>query len=413
MPNTGLADFSNVTLVLAIVLYAVAMLAYACDFAFGNRQAAATSSARPQPARVEAGVLVGAASGTELAGHAFPADPGDPTELADLSGGADLAGPGTGGTRTRGTGTGSTGAGGSAASGRVEGDAAAGTAGAAGGGGFPPGSARSGLPEPALMAARPSLWPEGTWLRGAFLLTCAGLALHIASVASRGLAEHRVPWGNMYEFIAAITCSAVLVLVVGMVRFRAYYLGLFVLVPVVLALAVDVVVIYMPAGQLVPALQSYWIAIHVTAMIVAIGTYIFGAVVTVLYLLVSRYERQVAAGETSAAAGIWDRLPHSEVLDRLAYRAILFAFPAWTFAVIAGAIWADHAWGRYWGWDPKETWSFITWLVYAAFLHARATAGWRGRRAAFIHLFGFTCLLFNLVGVNLWITGLHSYAGMG
>ena len=134
----------------------------------------------------------------------------------------------------------------------------------------------------------------------------------------------------------------------------------------------------MPAGQLVPALQSYWIAIHVTAMILAIGTYIFGAVVTVLYLLVSRYERQVAAGETSAAAGIWDRLPGSEVLDRLAYRAILFAFPAWTFAVIAGAIWADHAWGRYWGWDPKETWSFITWLVYAAFLHARATAGWRG-----------------------------------
>ena len=261
--------------------------------------------------------------------------------------------------------------------------------------------------------ARPSLWPQGKWLLAAFLLTCTGLALQIVSVASRGLAEHRVPWGNMYEFIAAITCAAVLVLVVGMVRFRAYYLGLFVLAPVVLALAVDVVVIYMPAGQLVPALQSYWIAIHVTAMIVAIGTYIFGAVVTVLYLLVSRYERQVAAGETAAAAGIWDRLPGSEVLDRLAYRAILFAFPAWTFAVIAGAIWADHAWGRYWGWDPKETWSFITWLVYAAFLHARATAGWRGRRAAYIQLFGFACLLFNLVGVNLWITGLHSYAGMG
>ncbi len=422
MPNTGLADFSNATLVLAIVLYAVAMLAYACDFAFGKRQAAGTSSARPQPARVEAGVLVGAGSGTELAGHAFPADPGDPSELADLSGGTDLAGAGAdsagaGGAGTRGAGTGRTAAGGPAADGSGAGDtaagAAAGTAATGGRGGFPAGSGRGGLPEPALTAARPSLWPEGTWLRAALLLTCAGLVSHIVSVATRGLAEHRVPWGNMYEFIAAITCAAVLVLVAGMVRFRAYYLGLFVLVPVVLALAVDVVVIYMPAGQLVPALQSYWIAIHVTAMILAIGTYIFGAVVTVLYLLVSRYERQVAAGETSAAAGIWDRLPGSEVLDRLAYRAILFAFPAWTFAVIAGAIWADHAWGRYWGWDPKETWSFITWLVYAAFLHARATAGWRGRRAAFIQLFGFACLLFNLVGVNLWITGLHSYAGMG
>ena len=231
MPDTGLADFSNVTLVLAIVLYALAMLAYACDFAFGKRQVAATSSARPQPARVESGVLVGAGSGAELAGHAFPADPGDPSELADLSGGADLGssgagGNGTRGNGTRGTGTGSTGANGPAASGNGGGDAAAGgAAGAAGRGGFSSGSARHGLPAPALVAASPSLWPEGTWLRGAFLLTCAGLAFHIVSVASRGLAEHRVPWGNMYEFIAAITCAAVLVLVVGMVRFRAYYLG--------------------------------------------------------------------------------------------------------------------------------------------------------------------------------------------
>ena len=106
-------------------------------------------------------------------------------------------------------------------------------------------------------------------------------------------------------------------------------------------------------------------------------------------------------------------LPGTTVLDRLAYRTILFAFPVWTFGVIAGAIWADHAWGRYWGWDPKETWSFITWIVYAGYLHARATGGWRGRRAAFIHLVGFGCLLFNVIGINLWVTGLHSYAGMG
>ena len=160
-----------------------------------------------------------------------------------------------------------------------------------------------------------------------------------------------------------------------------------------------------------PALQSYWIAIHVTAMIVAIGMYIFGAVTTVLYLLVARRERRVAAGEVTGG-GVLAQLPGSALLDRLSYRAILFAFPAWTFAVIAGAIWADHAWGRYWGWDPKETWSFITWVVYASFLHARATAGWRGKRAAAIHLAGFACLMFNLVGVNLWITGLHSYAGL-
>jgi len=236
--------------------------------------------------------------------------------------------------------------------------------------------------------------------------------MQLVAVATRGLSEHRIPWGNMYEFIAAITCAAVLVLVLGAVRFRAYYVGLFVLLPVVLALAVDVVVIYTPEGQLVPALQSYWIAIHVTGMIIAIGAYIFGAVAAVLYLLLARHERRAAAGHRTAAAGILDRLPGADTLDRLSYRTILFAFPAWTFAVIAGAIWADHAWGRYWGWDPKETWSFIIWLVYAAYLHARATAGWRGRRAAYIQLFGFGCVLFNLVGVNLWISGLHSYAGL-
>ncbi len=380
MPNTGLAQVSNVTLVLAIVLYAVAMLAYACDFAFGKRRAAAATPSEQRPELVEAVALVGAATGAEQAGHAFPADPADPSELADLTGG-------------------STGGG-------AAGDGAAGS----GKGRFRPGS--GGLREPAIAGARRSPWPEGPWLRVAFLLTCAGAALQITADATRGVAEHRVPWGNMYEFIAAFTCAAVLVLILAAIRFRAYYLGLFVLLPVVLALAVDVVVIYTPAGQLVPALQSYWIAIHVTAMIIAIGMFIFGAVVTVLYLLSSRHERRVAAGREAATAGIMALLPGAERLDRLAYRAILFAFPAWTFAVIAGAMWADHAWGRYWGWDPKETWSFIIWLVYAAFLHARATAGWRGQRAAYIQLFGFGCLMFNIVAVNLWISGLHSYSGV-
>jgi len=357
VPNTGLAQLSNVALVTAIVIYAVAMVCYAFDFAFGRRGTAGVVAATA-PEQVAAGALVGAASGADLAGHSFPADPADLSQLADLSG--------------------------------------AGTAGSGG-----------------TSQAVQSPWPTGTWLRGAFVLTCLGLAVQVVAITTRGLAEHRIPWGNMYEFIAAITCAAVLVLVAAAVRFRAYFMGLFVLLPVVVALAVDVVVIYTPAGQLVPALQSYWIAIHVTAMIIAIGMYIFGAVVTVLYLLTAGYEQKVAAGEVSKAAGILAQLPGSATLDRLAYRSILFAFPAWTFAVIAGAIWADHAWGRYWGWDPKETWSFITWLVYAAFLHARATAGWRGRRAALIQLFGFACLMFNLVGVNLWVTGLHSYAGIG
>jgi cytochrome c-type biogenesis protein CcsB len=340
--NTGLADVSNVLLFTTVILYALAMLAYACDFAFARQ-------------RVLADTVL---ADTVLADKVAPA------RVAVGAGGPEV---------------------------HVA----------------PPAAADGGQPSPA-----PGRWPSGVWLRTAFGLTCIGVTCHVLAILARGLAEHRVPWGNMYEFLAAITCMAVLVLVAASIRYRAYYMGLFVLLPVVLGLGIDLTVIYTPAGALVPALQSYWIAIHVTAMIVASGLFIFGAVVTTLFLIADRSERRVAAGRPSFSAGIMAHLPGSVVLDRLSYRSILFAFPVWTFGVMAGAIWADHAWGRYWGWDPKETWSFITWVVYAMFLHARATGGWRGKRAAWIHLAGFACLMFNLVGVNLWITGLHSYAGM-
>jgi cytochrome c-type biogenesis protein CcsB len=369
--NSALAQVSNAALVSAILLYGFAMLAYACDFMYNRRGEAAPAAAKPEAAqaaqseqvKVAEAALVGAGGGTDLAEHTFGAEPADVSELADLSGD--------------------------------------------GGAGSRPGAGSAGVG-----SATAPRWPAGPWLRTAFVLTCLGLIVHMGAILTRGLAEHRVPWGNMYEFISAITCAAVLFLTIAAIRFRAYYMGLFVLLPVVIGLVIDVVVIYTPAGQVAPALQSYWIAIHVTGMIIAIGMYIFGAVVTALYLMTDRHERRVAAGQDSAVAGIMAQLPSAAKLDQLAYRAILFAFPAWTFAVIAGAIWADHAWGRYWGWDPKETWSFIVWVVYAAFLHARATAGWRGRRAAYIQLVGFACLMFNLIGVNLWITGLHSYAGL-
>ncbi len=354
--NTSLAQMANVLLFSTTILYAVAMLCYAFDLAFAKRRVLATE---PVPE------MVGAAEPVAV-GVGASGSPG-----AVSSGGADLAGI------NRPGGTGSV----------------------------------AGLP-PAAAPAAAERWPGGFWLRLAFGLTCFGLVLHVLAILTRGLAEHRVPWGNMYEFVGAITCMAVIVLVAASIKYHAYFMGLFVLLPVVLALGIDLTVIYTPAGALVPALQSYWIAIHVTAMIVACGLFIFGAVVTVLYLLSERSERRSAAGQPTWSGGILRFLPRPAVLDRLSYRSVLFGFPVWTFGVIAGAIWADHAWGRYWGWDPKETWSFITWVVYAMFLHARATAGWRGRRAGYIHLIGFGCLMFNLIGVNLWITGLHSYAGL-
>jgi cytochrome c-type biogenesis protein CcsB len=346
--NIDLADASNALLFSTVILYAFAMLAYACDLAFARHRVMADLPKRE---------LVGASVGAPVAAA---------VAVRAAAGGARPGGLAR-----------------------------------------PAGGSAAGAGE-----APVSRWPQGFWLRLAFGLTCTGVFLHVLAIISRGLSEHRVPWGNMYEFIGAISCMAVLVLVGASVWYRAYYMGLFVLVPVVFALGIDLTWIYTPAGALVPALQSYWIAIHVTAMIVASGLFIFGAVVTVLYLVADRSQRRQAAGQPSAIAGVLQHLPGMVVLDRLSYRSILFAFPVWTFGVMAGAIWADHAWGRYWGWDPKETWSFITWVVYAMFLHARATGGWRGRRAAYIHLAGFLCLMFNLVGVNLWITGLHSYAGI-
>jgi len=254
--------------------------------------------------------------------------------------------------------------------------------------------------------------PAGPWVRVALVFTALGLATHIVGILTRGLSEHRVPWGNMYEFVTAITCAAVIAFLLMCVRFRVYSIGLFVLAPVVLGLGLCATVLYTAAGPLVPALHSYWIWIHVTAMTLAIGSYILAAVLAVLYLLADRHARRAGTAAEGGFGAILQRLPGAEALDRLSYRTVIFAFPIWTFGIIAGAIWADEAWGRYWGWDPKETWAFITWVVYAGFLHARATSGWRGRKAAYIQLVGFATLLFNLVGVNLWITGLHSYAGI-
>jgi cytochrome c-type biogenesis protein CcsB len=249
-------------------------------------------------------------------------------------------------------------------------------------------------------------------VRAALALTVLGLVAHMLGIFTRGLSEHRVPWGNMYEFVTAITCAAVIAFLLVCLRFRVYSIGLFVLAPVVLGLGLCATVLYTAAGPLVPALHSYWIWIHVTAMTLAIGAFILAAVLAVLYLVADRYARRPGTATGSGFGAVLRRLPAADALDRLSYRTAIFAFPIWTFGVIAGAIWADQAWGRYWGWDPKETWAFITWVVYAGYLHARATSGWRGRRAAYIQLVGFATLVFNLVGVNLWITGLHSYAGI-
>ena len=242
-------------------------------------------------------------------------------------------------------------------------------------------------------------------------LTVVAAGLHLAGLVTRGLGADpaRVPWGNMYEFSVAGSFGVTAIYLVLLRRYSLRWLGVFVTGFAVVVLMLAVLLLYVPAGPLVPALQSYWLVIHVVAAVIASGAFAVGAMTSALYLVKARAERRSDAPTTGYVA----RLPGAAVLDRVAYRVHAFGFPVWTFAaLVAGPIWAEYAWGRYWGWDPKEVWAFITWVVYAAYLHARATAGWRGRGAAVIALVGFGTVLFNFVGINLFGSGLHSYSGL-
>jgi cytochrome c-type biogenesis protein CcsB len=242
-------------------------------------------------------------------------------------------------------------------------------------------------------------------------LAYVGIAALLGSIVLRGLATGRAPWGNMYEFVN-VTCLCGLVAAAVMLR-RARYrpLWVFVLVPVLILLTVSGRWLYTDAAPVMPALQSYWLPIHVSVVSLGSGVFLVAGVASILFLVKMSRFGQVAGD------GLWarivDRLPDAQTLDRIAYRATIFAFPVFGFGVIFGAIWAEEAWGRYWGWDPKETVSFIAWVVYAAYLHARSTAGWRDRKAAWINVIGFVAMVFNLFFINLVTVGLHSYAGVG
>jgi cytochrome c-type biogenesis protein CcsB len=354
--NLALGHVSNDFLIAALVIYSLSVVAFAGDFAFGRPSRAAATRGQQARERAAALATVGAA-GAAAAGGGAPKD-----------------------------------------------GAAADPASA-------PAAVPDSMPEVAVPPLR-AIGQAGRWVQAAMALSAVAVVAHTVAVVTRGLAVHRAPWGNMYEFVTALTCVAAIFFLFVMIRYRAWALGVFVMGAVVVALGLAETVIYTAAGQLVPALQSYWLDIHVTAMTLATGIFFVAAVLGVVYLAADRYSRRVAAGRAEPGNGIMRRLPSIEQIDRLTYRTVVFGFPVWTFGVIAGAIWADQAWGRYWGWDPVETWAFITWVLYAAFLHARATAGWRGRRAHYIQLLGFASLMFNILIVQVFIAGLHSYAGV-
>ncbi|HEX6150233.1 c-type cytochrome biogenesis protein CcsB [Nocardioides sp.] len=247
---------------------------------------------------------------------------------------------------------------------------------------------------------------EAFFGRLGLLLTGLAVVVHGFALLCRGLAAdpNRVPWGNMYEFTLSGTFWIALLFLVALRRFALAWMAPVVVGVVLSLLMLAVLVLYAPIAPLTEALNSPWLVIHVVAAIIATAAFTLGGISSVLYLLKSR--------EGASSKGYLARVPAPADLDRLSYRLHAFAFPVWTFAVlIAGPIWAYEAWSRYWGWDPKEVWALITWVVYAAYLHARATAGWRGRKAAWLAIVGVATLWFNFVGINYFSsTSQHAYA---
>lgn len=242
-------------------------------------------------------------------------------------------------------------------------------------------------------------------------LTWLGTVLLLVAIVTRGIAAGRTPWANMYEFTLVGTFVALAVFLGVSLRRDVRFLGSFVTGLAVLFLVLAQNAFFVAATGVQPALQSYWLVIHVGVAIIATGIFTVAFVTSVLQLL--RDSREAGSAFLGRRGWRWlDSTPRPVQLEALSFRLNAVAFVLWTFTLIGGAIWAEHAWGRYWGWDPKEVWSFVVWVVYAAYLHARTTRGWSGRRAAYFVLVGYACVLFNFTGVNLLFDGKHSYSGL-
>ena len=353
----------------AMVVYAIAFIAFSIDLA--RRSTAATAAADASLASTGSASLVGAAPG-----------------LASTSSAAREALASTG----------------SASSASSTGSA----------------SSTTSLPEPVegrrklgAGAAASVAYGRSPALRVGVALTVIAWLLHLSADVLRGIAAGRVPWANMYEF--ALTGTLVMITVFLVVVFVAKqdlrFLGTFVVPLVLVLLGVATVNFYVSPVPLPPALQSVWLVIHVFVASSAVGFFALGFALSVVQLLQSRREALVASAK-AAKLTFLATLPDSVSLENFAYRVNIIGFILWTFTLMAGAIWAEKAWGRYWGWDTKEVWTFIIWVIFAGYIHARATRGWRGSRSAWLAIIGFSAVLFNFTVVNLFFKGLHAYSGL-
>ena len=267
-----------------------------------------------------------------------------------------------------------------------------------------------GMLATAVRPAPPAEEPPGTsrFARVGIALTAIGFAVNAVAVVLRGIASGgRVPWSNMYEFALTGIAIVIGVFLLANLWQRLAYLGTYVLGFSLLALVLATVNFYVGPVPLPPALQSVWIVIHVLVAMLATAFFALGAGLSIAQLLQARRESGRATGMRFLRT-----LPGAETLESLAYRLNVVGFVFWSFTLIFGAIWAERAWGRYWGWDVKEVWTFIIWVIFAGYIHARATRGWRGSRAAWLAIIGFGAVLFNFTIVNLFFKGLHAYSGL-
>ncbi|MBB0968355.1 c-type cytochrome biogenesis protein CcsB [Dietzia aerolata] len=247
------------------------------------------------------------------------------------------------------------------------------------------------------------------WAKIAHLFVVIGFLFAVATWVLRGLATDRFPLGNMYEYILGTTVLAV---GAGLVFLRKPALQTawpYVLLPVLVLMFFGGTHLYSEAAPVVPALRSFWLPIHVSIITLGAGILLVAGVVSIMYLI---RVWQPQGHESGWGAWLARPLPAAETLDRLAYRITVVGFPIFGVGILLGAVWAESAWGRFWGWDPKETVSFITWVLYAVYLHARATSGWGPKRAAWINIAAFSVHVFNLFFINMVVSGLHSYAGL-
>ena len=268
------------------------------------------------------------------------------------------------------------------------------------------------------LTARPADRPKLLWARIGTALTVLAFLFHVGGDVTRGLAAGRVPWSNMYEFSLTGTMLVVAVYLAVLFRYDLRFLGSFITGLVVLLLGGAALAFYVEITPLMDPLKSVWLVIHVFVASLATALFALAFGLSVTQLMQARRERKaLAAGDDPAAAaksgpGFLRTLPSAEALESLAYRFAILGFIFWTFTLIAGSIWANDAWGRYWGFDTKEVWTFVIWVLYAGYIHARATRGWRGSRSAWLSIIGFSAVLFNFTIVNMFFKGLHAYSGL-